>query len=341
MIQPIKALTFRVEAFSGDRFKLFRNFNPKCAGALLAFFLVCALFPAPQARAAEKASLRLENQGVTDLLNMLLDEKGREFFLRLDLAPKGSAEIENPAVPVNMRVDCGLFFVHFENVPLENATALVFGNGGPQNLVLDQKNGQSLKLAGRLEPLVPQPGSKPVCELSSFTPGMKMEDVCAIVPEKAPRDDNDAVLAGLGFAGLLWAARLYPGKDGMLEHLELRRPLDAADLRRLTDFLWRGNYVPWQAELPGMDVDFAEMSQKEPAFQREFVESALANFLKDGHGEATIMFAPAGSLPLLADADSPPDDVQLFTLNLRPKSNLLLLDVAAYKGREPETPPAP
>lgn len=310
---------------------------------LWAFVFACALSfcAATVLNATEKGRLRIENQGETDILNILVKEKGREFFVRLDLAPKDSDEIENPEATVDMRVDCGFFFVHFENVPLKNTAALVFGAGSPENLVLDHADGKSNQLRGSLEHLVPQPGSKPVCELSSFTPGMTMADVCAIVPEKAPRDDNDAVLAGLGFAGMLWASRLYPGKDGMLEHLELRRPLNADDLRRLTDFLWRGNYVPWQAELPAMDVDFAEMSQKETAFQREFVDSALANFLQDGQGEAVIMFAPAGSLPLLADADAPPDDVQLFTLNLRPKSNLLLLDVAAYKGREPETPPAP
>ena len=39
-------------------------------------------------------------------------------------------------------------------------------------------------------------------------------------------------------------------------------------------------------------------------------------------------------LPNLADADTPRQDVQLFTLTLRPASKNLVVDVAAYQAGE-------
>lgn len=294
--------------------------------------LFALLMPALSAHAAGKNLLRLENQSETDILNILITAGKKDFFLRLDLAPNDSDEVENPDLVANLRVDCGLFFLFYEKVPLPDAVALVFCSAHTDCLSVDLKDGKSHHLQGKRQNLVPPEHSRPVCELSRFTPGMTMADVCSILEKDAPKDDNDAVIASLGFGGMLWAARLYPGKGGMLEHLELRRPLEFADLKKLLEFLWKKEYVPWQAELPGLDVDFAEMSQKEPMAQWNFLDGALDNFLKDRKGEATVMLAPAGSLPLLADSDSPSRDVQLFTLTLKPKSNLLLLDVAAYKG---------
>ncbi len=295
--------------------------------------ILFALFmPAPSSHAAGKDLLRLENQSETDILNIRVTAGKKDFFLRLDLAPNDSDEVENPDLVANLRVDYGLFFLFYEKVPLPDAVALVFCSAHADCLSVDLKDGKSLHLQGKRQDLVPEENSRPVCELSRFTPGMTMADVCSILEKEAPKDDNGAVIAGLGFDGQLWAARLYPGKGGLLEHLELRRPLEFADLKKLLESLWKNKYVPWQAELPGLDVDFAEMSQKDTMAQWNFLDGALDNFLKDRKGEATVMFAPAGSLPLLADSDAPARDVQLFTLTLRPKSNLMLLDVAAYKG---------
>ena len=72
---------------------------------------------------------------------------------------------------------------------------------------------------------------------------MTMNDVCSLLEPDPPRDDNDAVLTSLGFAGMVWAARLAPsqssGGSGSLSgrdrlgHLELRQHLTDANLAAL------------------------------------------------------------------------------------------------------------
>lgn len=56
---------------------------------------------------------------------------------------------------------------------------------------------------------------------------------------------------------MLWAAlpfaghgRRRRGARHRLDHLELRRPLDAPTLDKLFDALYAQGYAPWQAELP-------------------------------------------------------------------------------------------
>lgn len=307
----------------------------------IAFFCAAFFFFAASLEAAGNDALRIENRGNTDILNILVTAEGKEFFLRLDLAPKDSEEIENPAMTASLRVDCGIYFVFFEKVPLKDAAALIFGEKDESSLGLVLKNGKSAQLQGTAEQLLAVPAAKPLRSLSDFSVGMKMTDARALLPSDAPRDDDDAVIAGLDFAGIPWAARLYPGKDNTLERIDLRRPLDFADIRRVVEFLLSKKYVPWQAEFPGMDVDFAEMPDKDPAFQQDFLNSSLDKFWKEKSGEATIMFAPKDSLPALANPDAPDSGAQLFTLFLRPQSNLLMLDVAAYSLMEAEAPPAP
>ena len=73
--------------------------------------ILFALFmPAPSSHAAGKDLLRLENQSETDILNIRVTAGKKDFFLRLDLAPNDSDEVENPDLVANLRVDYGLFF---------------------------------------------------------------------------------------------------------------------------------------------------------------------------------------------------------------------------------------
>ena len=51
--------------------------------------------PAPSSHAAGKDLLRLENQSETDILNIRVTAGKKDFFLRLDLAPNDSDEVEN------------------------------------------------------------------------------------------------------------------------------------------------------------------------------------------------------------------------------------------------------
>ncbi|MDE5832899.1 MAG: peptidoglycan glycosyltransferase [Desulfovibrio sp.] len=271
----------------------------------------------------------------------------RKFFIRLDLSPGASADVENPDCRASLRADTGLEFRVFPDVDLADADKLVFSD--PPALEIVAKDGNTSRIVGYIKGIVPGKGDRPVCSLESFHPLMPMKDVCELLAPDTPTDDNGALIAGLGFAGLTWAARLAPARDGpvgsdtLLEHLELRRPFSLEDLERALSYLLKKGYVPWQAEFPGRDIDFSTGDAKE---NEKVLLEAVKNFAKSGaprpnpadaEPDASIMLAPASLLPALNDGDAPARDVQLFSINLRPASGILLVDVAAYKG-EAESP---
>ena len=314
---------------------------------VLALFLasLCAL--SAQAAPTPAARLGISNQTRQDLLNIRFRSGPKVFFLRLDMAPGQRDEVENPGGVADMRVDTGLEFWVFPAVPVGEARRMTFCGDHTACMVLELLDGGSRHVNGEVRNLVPAPGSRPVCELSQFRPGMTMSDVCSLLHPDAPRDDNDAVLEGLGFAGQLWAARLIPGSGGgdaddggdaravgheYLEHLELRRPLEKQTLEQLLGTLYGQGLTPWQAEFPGLDMDFTEMPDLSAEKKREVLDEAVRRFLETGRGEASFMLAPQSELPALADADAPRSDVQIFTLTLRPDSGTLLVDLAAYRG---------
>lgn len=296
--------------------------------------------------AAAPQSLSIANKTDEDLLNIHLQRGKVTQFMRLDMPPGGSEEIENPGGTVELRLDTGLALWTFSRVPLAQAVSITFGPQ-PDTLTLIAGKGNSRQFSARVRSLLPDENSGPVCNLDQFRPGMHMKDVCALLDQSPPHDDNDAVLTSLGFAGMVWAARLLPGqaengKSGILrstgpdrlEHMELRRKLDAATLNKLLTTLYAQGYAPWQAELPGLDMNFVEMPKSDTAKHKEILQKVLDYFLASGQGEATVMLAPAAMLPKLADADKPQSDVQLFTLTLRHSSKNLVVDVAAYQASE-------
>lgn len=290
--------------------------------------------------------LALINETDSGLLNILVKLPEKELFLRVDLLPGGKEAVENPGGRAALRVDTGLEFWNFPPVGLADSKSLTFCKEHGICLLVAGSKG-SRHIQGQREPLAP--GNKPVCSLDNFHPAMTMGQVCAILPEKMPQDDNGALLTPMGFGGLTWAARLVPVQAGpvtpstQLEHLELRRRLDADDVARLLDTLMRRGYTPWQAELPGIELAFgpnADARQK-----KEILIDSLAGFLaahsQKGHknhalkekcDDASIILAPAKLLPALENADAPPEDLEIYTIVIRPCTGLLLLDVAAYHG---------
>ncbi|MGE9985774.1 peptidoglycan glycosyltransferase [Desulfovibrio sp. SGI.169] len=309
--------------------------------------LLCALawaFPAERPSASPTASLTISNQSRHDLLNIRFRQGRSMYFARLDMAPGARDDIENPGGTADLRVDTGLAFWFFKAVPLNQARRLTFCGEHTACLILEQSDNISRHLAATVQSLLPAGLSRPVCSLNQFRPGMTMQEVCSLLAPDSPRDDNDAVLTSLGFAGMVWAARLAPGQPAgadsspsghdRLGHLELRRELTAATLDSLLQTLYAQGYAPWQAELPGLDMNFTEMTDQDTARQKDILHQALRCFLQSGRGEATVMLAPASMLPALVDADAPQRDVQLFTLTLRQSSMTLLVDVAAYRGGE-------
>ena len=313
--------------------------------AALALPLVLPLlWPGAFAARAAAPEMSISNQTGHDLINIRFRSGPRVFFLRLDMAPGQRDEVENPGGVADMRVDTGLEFWSFRDVPLGETRSMTFCGQHEACMILESRAGATRHVRGEVRELVPRPGSRPVCELDQFRPGMTMSDVCSLLDPDAPRDDNDAVLEGLGFAGQLWAARLIPGGATpagedvkslgreYLEHLELRRPLEQDTLDRLLAELQARGLTPWQAEFPGLDMDFTEMPDLSAEKKRELLEQTLRRFLAAGKGEASFMLAPEAELPALADGDEPRSDVQIFTLTLRPASGVLLVDLAAYRG---------
>lgn len=319
---------------------------------LFLFFLAAAISTKP-VFGAELLAIR--NQTSQEIINILVrPQKEPEFFLRLDLAPGRVDKVNNPQCLASLRVDTGLRFLIFEHVNLKNAASLVFcGEHDACVIILNKDNGQVEHINGKTQNLVPARGEKPVCELSRFRPRMAMKDVCAILEPDTPVDDNGSLITGLGFGGLVWAGRLTPvqnGKakaDSTLEHLELRRPLSRENIGQVLQILFKQGYVPWQAEFPGLDVDFADMPKQDEASQKRILQEAIDTFMrnqKDGTAirnmayrqddEARILMAPTAIIKSLANADSPNNDVQLFTIALQPRISTLLLDVAAYEGEK-------
>lgn len=293
--------------------------------------------------------LKILNSSNSDILNIqAAPSDGREkFFMRLDLSPGASVEIDNPGREADLRVDTGLEFWTFKNINLGDAREIVLRQGDPAYMEIEESTGAKKRADCEAKKLVPQKGERPVCGLESFHPLMPMKDVCELLDPDTPVDDNGALLAGLGFAGMTWAARLAPARDEsgrgetLLEHLELRRPFAGEDLSRLLAYLSKRGYAPWQAEFPGKDIDFdGDIKARENALMNA-IRSFLANKKKeprlnssDEEPEASVMLAPADLLPALNDGDSPATDVQLFTINIRPASGVLMVDVAAYKANE-------
>lgn len=279
--------------------------------------------------------LLLDNKSTNEILNIFVDPENKDlsgFFLRLDLAPGKDEQVENPECTATLRIDSGLDLSRFENVPLTNAKRINILNNSEIEVI--EINGKRQIITGNVMPLLPQKGSKPVCELGKFHPGMPMKDVCSILEQDLPKDDNGAILTGLGFAGMVWAGRLEPERTKMLsastplEHLELRRPLNREEVLHILEKLYQQGYSPWQAEFPDNDIDFGSGEKA-----RNSLLSLINSYLNGyNEKEATILLAPLSILPALENSDVPDSDVQLFTITLKPSSDILLIDITAYQG---------
>ena len=291
----------------------------------------------------EPQILSLVNATGEDVLSMGFQTGRTMHFVRLDMPPGGKDDIENPGALTNLRVDTGLALWLFKDVHLNKAQTLTLRMGDKPVLELAAPKAELPRITGEAQSLLPGPDAGPVCALDRFRPGMPMKDVCALLSATPQRDDNDAVLASLGFAGMVWAARLEPAQRGekpssktplVLDHMELRRKLDQETLDKLLNALYEQKYSPWQAELPGLDINFTQMPSMDLNKQKDMLRQVLEYFMSASKGEATIMLAPTEMLPKLADADAPSSDVQLFTITLRPASKNLVVDVAAYQENE-------
>lgn len=305
------------------------------------------------------ANLEIRNQSGSEILNILATPVSQEkapIFLRLDLLPGAADTIQNPGGQANLRVDTGLQFWLYDAVDLANANRLTFCADYPGCLAVRNKAGETVYETLGIKNLVPSRGERPVCQLDRFHPRMPMKEVCALLEKDIPRDDNGSCLAGLGFAGKVWAARLTPFQDepitenSLLEHMELRKSLSKEDVDDVLATLYKQGYIPWQAEFPNLDLDFTDMTKLNESERKTLLAQAIDKFLAsqknfppqvnnaaDEDAEANILLAPAYNIDALANADNPPEDVQLFTMILKPMTSTLLLDVSAYQGGNDES----
>lgn len=289
---------------------------------------------------ASAAALGISNHTDQEIINILLKNPAREFFLRLDLLPLASDEVENPDCVASLRADTGLELWSFPDINLGRATNLDFCGEHPVCLIVSGKD----HVAGVAESLIPDSPGQIVCALDKFRSAMRMSEVCSLLAPDSPRDDNGAILAGLGFADMAWSARLAPEitaeNDPQLQHIELRRRLNPEDLDKLLQTLAGQGYVIWQAEFPGFHYDYDPTKPAEADLVPQKARAFLAAQAKSGHSdhaagerceEASLLLAPESLLPVLRDSDEPASDVQIFNIILRPCANTLLVDLAAYR----------
>ena len=115
----------------------------------------------------------------------------------------------------------------------------------------------------------------------------------------------------------------------VLEHVELRQKLSDQRLDALLASLYNMGYRPWQAELPGLDMNFTEMPVADQKRQMEILHMALGMLMNAPRGDACIMMAPGDMLPDLI-SDTPRKDVQLLTITVRRPTATLIVDMTAY-----------
>lgn len=314
----------------------------------LFFLTVCLMLPqnglaspSSDEEEADPPTLSIRNLTAQELLSVRFSTGRQESFARLDLPPSGEDALENPGGTQDIRLDMGFALWTFTGIALNDLTGIAACAEHKDGcLILLHQDGRTEHRQGSVWNLLPAPGSRPVCALTRFRPGMKMQDACAILEKDAPHDENGAVLTSLGFADLIWAARLTPGAGNpataSLEHLELRQVLTREHLQALLQTLYKQGYCLWQAEFPGMDVDFTEMAAIDDAQRRRILEQGIELIFATGDGDASIMLAPRSQVVALREADAPGEDVQLFTVGLHPASQTLLVDIAAYRADEGE-----
>ena len=295
--------------------------------------------PSPAEEEAEPPTLSVQNLTEQELLSVRFSAARQGSSARLDQPPCGEDALENPGGTQDIRLDMGFALWTFPGIALGELKGFAAcGEHKESCLQLFYRNGKTEHRQGKVWSLLPEPGSRPVCALTRFRTGMKMQEACAILEKEAPHDENGAVLTSLGFADRIWAARLTPGPGdpatATLEHLELRQVLTRDHLHALLQTLYTQGYCLWQAEFPGMDVDFTEMASIGEEQRHRILEQGIDLIFAAGTGDASIMLAPRSQVVALREADAPEEDVQLFTVSLYPASRTLLVDIAAYRADE-------
>ncbi|MDO5537717.1 MAG: hypothetical protein Q4F72_09345 [Desulfovibrionaceae bacterium] len=319
--------------------------------ARIVFLLLLALaLGAPSQASAKKAAapepepepqaMVLANRGHQDLVAIRILSGEAAGFARTDLAPGDEDEIENPGGVAEIRMDLGLSLARWTKVNLAGVRGLALCGEHENCLIVQDEGGAERHLQGTAESLLPGKDAVPACSLEGFRTGMTMKDACGLL-KKYDVMEEDTFLAPMGFANIVWSARLYANRenaaslgDAVLESVELRQKLDEDNIRAVLKTVERQKYVAWQAAFPGMELTFTEMQNYSADDCEEILELCLSAFLKSGRGSATIQFVPASLMQALSSLELPRGDTQIYSLILHEDSSTMTLDMTAYSFEE-------
>jgi len=187
----------------------------------------------------DEKSLTIRNESAEELLSIRFTVGNQANYARLDLLPGGEDQLLNPGGTADLRMDMGLYLWDFNKVRLAGVQSLTLCGEHHPCLLVRGLDGKISHVNGTEKSLLPAEDARPVCALRKFRPGMLMKDACALLEKDPLRDDGGAVLTSLGFADMVWAARLTPYTPGddnveafpvkaggeVLEHVELRQKL--------------------------------------------------------------------------------------------------------------------
>ena len=162
----------------------------------------------------DEKSLTIRNESAEELLSIRFTVGNQANYARLDLLPGGEDQLLNPGGTADLRMDMGLYLWDFNKVRLAGVQSLTLCGEHHPCLLVRGLDGKISHVNGTEKSLLPAEDARPVCALSKFRPGMLMKDACALLEKDPLRDDGGAVLTSLGFADMVWAARLTPYTPG-------------------------------------------------------------------------------------------------------------------------------
>ena len=136
--------------------------------------------PSPAEEEAEPPTLSVQNLTEQELLSVRFSTARQESFARLDLPPSGEDALENPGGTQDIRLDMGFALWTFPGIALGELKGFAAcGEHKESCLQLFYRNGKTEHRQGKVWSLLPEPGSRPVCALTRFRTGMKMQEACA------------------------------------------------------------------------------------------------------------------------------------------------------------------
>ncbi len=284
----------------------------------------------------DAAVMLLTNESRQDLVAIRISGGETTSFARVDLVPGDEDEVENPGGTASVRLDLGLSLAQWDDVQLDHVLRLALCGSHDCCLAVTRAGGEPVHMKGTSRSLLPPPDSTPACSLDGFHAGMTMKDACGLLRDYDAMEEH-IMLAPMGFAGIVWSARLYAGEESgedlenaQLESVELRQRLSDDNVDAVLAALARLKYVPWQATFPGAELTFTEMLSYTPEDHGAILNACLKAFRAQSSGSGVIQYVPEALMKTLTSLQVPRGTTQIYTLTLHNDALALSLDMSAY-----------